>query len=117
MTIEGVFIPKGTLVDMCCAMPQRNPLIWGDDADIVNPDRWDGIPIGDKRLDPFAFEVFSNGPRICMGKAFAMLELKMVFVELITHFNFLKVENDFTVANPSLVLKPLGLRVRLERIR
>lgn len=116
MTVEGVFIAKDTLVDMCCAMLQLNPLIWGDDADVVNPDRWDDIPMNDKRLDPFAFEAFSNGPRICLGKSFAMLELKTVLVELVRHFNFLKVEGDFTFANPSLVLKPNGLRIRLERI-
>lgn len=99
---------------MCCAMPQQNPLIWGDDAHLVNPNRWQGLPVHDKRLDPFAFEAFSNGPRICLGKRFALLEMKTILVELVRNFRFLKVEESFTLANPSLVLRPNGLKIRLE---
>lgn len=95
-------------------MPQQNPLIWGDDAHLVRPDRWKSLAINDKRLNPFAFEAFSNGPRICLGKSFAMLELKTIFVELVRNFRFLQVDKRFTLANPSLVLKPNGLEIRLE---
>lgn len=112
--IEGLLVPKNTLVDMCCAMPQQNPLIWGDDANMVDPDRWEALATSDKRLNPFAFEAFSNGPRICLGKGFALLELKTIFVELVRRFRFLQVEKSFTLANPSLVLRPNGLEIRLE---
>lgn len=80
----------------------------------MNPDRWDGLAIHDKRLNPFAFEAFSNGPRICLGKGFALLEMKTIFVELVRNFRFLRVEKSFTLANPSLVLRPNGLEIRLE---
>lgn len=116
LTIEGTFIPQNTLIDMCCAMPQQNPTIWGYDADahLVNPDRWDGLGSHDQRLNPFAMEAFSNGPRICLGKGFALLELKTIVVELVRHFRFVRVERSFTLANPSLVLRPNGLEIRLE---
>lgn len=121
---------------MFCALPQQNPLVWGPDAGVVNPDRWEGLAqvnnktaadaggqdAGggggvDPRLHPFAFEAFSNGPRICLGRGFALLELKTILVELVRHFRFVCVESTFTLPNPSLTLRPNGLEVRLETAR
>lgn len=114
--IEGIEIPSGTLIEMCCSVIHQNPLIWGDDADVVNPDRWAGLPIDDKRLNPFAFETFSNGPRICIGKNFAMLELKTIVIELVRSFEFDSVAREPRYANPALVLSPNGLQIRMQRL-
>lgn len=114
--IEGTQIPAGTQIEMCCSVIQQNPLVWGDDADVVNPDRWDGIPANDIRLSPFAFETFSNGPRICIGKSFAMLELKTIVIELVRNFSFDSVVKEPEYPNPSLVLAPRGLQVKFKRL-
>lgn len=116
MVIEGLKIPCGTSIELCCAVIQRNPTIWGDDADKVDPDRWVGIPSNDKRLNPWAFSAFSNGPRICIGKGFALLELKTIMVELVRNFSFESVVQQPKYANPSLVLAPNGLRIKMRRV-
>ncbi|KAI0006418.1 cytochrome P450 [Xylariaceae sp. FL0662B] len=114
MMVDGVFVPKGTTFDIVPAVPMLNPLIWGKDADIPNPARWDQLTAD--QMSPYAFEAFSNGPRMCIGKNYAMVEIKIILVELIRRFRFLKVEKQFTIENPGFALRPNGLEVSLERI-
>lgn len=114
VTIEGIHIPKGTTVDSHPAVASMNPTIWGDDAEKVNPDRWEHLT--QQQASPYSYEVFSNGPRVCIGKSFAFHEVKAVLFEIVRKYRFLSVEGTFTVENPSLVLRPNGLRIRLEKI-
>ena len=124
VTIQGVLLPKGTTVLMQPAVVQRNPTIWGANCDEFRPDRWDALEGGETgaMMDPWVFAAFSHGPRMCIGRAFSMLEFKIVFIELVARFRF-----DFAVAegdgrrageiklvNPSPMLRPDGgLRVRV----
>ncbi|KAK7748419.1 hypothetical protein SLS62_008575 [Diatrype stigma] len=114
LIIEGVAIPEGTTLDIVPSVTSLNPVVWGDDVDDIDPSRWDRLT-GDQ-LSPYAFEAFSNGPRICIGRSFAYLEIKTIFVEIIRNHRFLNVEKPFTVENPAFTLRPAGLEVRLERI-
>ncbi|KAI1413024.1 cytochrome P450 [Hypoxylon sp. FL1857] len=114
MIIDGVLVPKGTTFDIVPAMPMLNPLIWGEDAEVADPTRWDRLTRD--QASPFAFEPFSNGPRMCIGKTYAMVEIKIILVELIRRFRFFNVEKPFTIENPGFSLRPKGMEVRLERI-
>ncbi|KAM5383714.1 hypothetical protein ACJZ2D_001703 [Fusarium nematophilum] len=113
--IEGVKIPKGTLVMIAPAAPQFNPEIWGLTADEFSPDRWDKLPVPAK--DPYVSLAFSNGPRVCIGKQFAIMEMKAIMAELIRNFEF---ENTGPVepqkSGPSL--RPLnGMRLRVSPVK
>ncbi|KAM0431423.1 hypothetical protein ACHAPT_005400 [Fusarium lateritium] len=115
LVIAGVEIPKGTMVQTVPAMVQLNPKIWGDDAEVFTPDRWDALK-GDAS-SPFAVELFLNGPRMCPGKALALLEIKVLLVAMIKEFHLEMVDRDIEVRNPSLTLKPKGgLHVRARRV-
>lgn len=93
-----------------------NPLIWGDDVDAFNPDRWQEGALPESARSPYAFSTFSNGPRVCMGRSFAFEEMKIILVEMLLEgYHFLRVDGPFTVENPSLTLRPRGLRVVLEK--
>ncbi|KAF4950241.1 hypothetical protein FGADI_8329 [Fusarium gaditjirri] len=114
LEIEGIVIPKGTAIVVAPAAPHFNPTIWGDTADKFDPDRWDDLP--EAARDPYAFQAFSTGPRICIGKSFALLEFKAVMTELIRNFKF---ENTGPVeprrSGPSL--RPLnGMRLKIMRV-
>ncbi|KAI0174420.1 cytochrome P450 [Pestalotiopsis sp. NC0098] len=115
LIIEGHLIPKGTCFDIAPSMAMFNPLIWGQDSHEVNPDRWNHLTA--EQANPYAFGAFSNGPRICIGKAFAMMEIKTILIELVRNYRFLKVEKNYTVENPNLTLRPAGLEIRLEKIK
>ncbi|KAH8657841.1 cytochrome P450 [Xylariales sp. PMI_506] len=114
VTVEGVRIPKGTTIDAHPAVSSMNPLIWGEDADVVDPSRWDRLTAAQQ--SPYAYEVFSNGPRICIGKTFAAHEAKAVLYEIVRKYRFLGVEGPFTIETPGLVLRPNGMRIRLQKI-
>ncbi|RYP53202.1 hypothetical protein DL768_001795 [Monosporascus sp. mg162] len=114
MVIEGLPIPKGTHFDIVPSMTLLNPLIWGDDADEIKPSRWEHLT--EEQSSPYAYEVFANGPRICIGRSLAYMELKIILFELTRNYRFLSVVKPFTVENPSLTLRPEGLEVRLEKI-
>lgn len=114
ITLQGVRIPKGTCFDLVPAIPMVSPKIWGPDAAEPDPTRWDRL-LGDQ-ASPYAFEAFSQGPRICIGRPLALMEAKMILVEIMRKFRILRVEKGFKYENPSPVLRPNGLEVRFERI-
>ncbi|KAK7934579.1 cytochrome P450 3A5 [Apiospora marii] len=102
VTIQGVRLPKGTTVDVLPAVASMNRAVWGDDADA--------------RALPYAYEVFGNGPRVCLGRQLALMEVKTFLFLLVRGYRFLGVDGGFAVENPSFVLRPAGMRVRFERL-
>ncbi|RSL74575.1 hypothetical protein CEP53_000185 [Fusarium sp. AF-6] len=113
--IAGVDIPKGTMIQTVPAMVQLNPSIWGDDVEAFIPERWDTLT-GDAS-SPFSIEVSLNGPRMCPGKALALLEIKVLLVAMVKEFHLEIANKDIEVRNPSLTLKPKdGLNVRVRRV-
>jgi cytochrome P450 len=88
---DGTFVPKGTNIGMCHFGTGRRTEVWGPDAKEFKPERF----IDDKgKLLPTPaakFNAFSGGPRVCVGKALAMLEMKLVIATLIGRFHFTEV--------------------------
>ncbi|KAJ6501598.1 cytochrome P450 [Mycena vitilis] len=75
-------IPKGTVLLIPVNVLQTDPEIWGEDAHIFRPERWNDSKT---RHNLFAF---SEGPRSCIGKKFALAEIKALTVTLIRQFSF-----------------------------
>lgn len=111
-------LPKGTSLLINPAAVHFHPHIWGPDAHTFDPDRWDRLE-ADTAASPFAFEAFIQGPRICIGKPFAMLQLKVLLIELLTKWEFAPSgdpDKKIGVANPAYILKPKrDLEVVVER--
>ncbi|KAL1600452.1 hypothetical protein SLS60_006838 [Paraconiothyrium brasiliense] len=116
LTLDNIFVGEGTVVDGVWAVGHFNPLIWGDDVDEFKPERWYPENVTKEMKSLYAFQAFSNGPRICIGKAAAMIALKTMFVEMVGKWKFSEVEREPVIENPSLVLKPTQLRVRVGRV-
>lgn len=101
-----------------------NQKIWGPDAETFNPDRHspemlekvakDGYPLA---KDPYSLITFANGPRTCIAKSFAMLEIKAILVELIKNWRFERAwEGEIGFQN-AITLRPKGgVRVRVTRV-
>jgi cytochrome P450 len=62
--------------------------IWGEDAVKCVPERWDNLQ--GEAANPYAFQPFSQGPRICIGKNFAVMNIKTFLVEMVVKFRFIK---------------------------
>lgn len=114
VVVEGISIPKSTPVDVVPFLISQNPLIWGPGAAAVDPDRWRNLE-GDQR-SPYAFGAFSNGPKICIGRSFALAEIKIILFRTVQRFRLLNIEKDFALESPSLSLRPNGLEIRIEKI-
>lgn len=116
MEVAGVFIPKGTTINLVPAMMNLKPEIWGPDAAAFDPDRWDRLQ--GEAGSAYAFATFHNGPRVCIGKALTMLEMKLVISELVSRFRLEAThEGELELDTPSFTLKPKELlRVRLHDV-
>ncbi|UQC75310.1 cytochrome P450 [Colletotrichum lupini] len=118
VTVGGTFIPKGTPLYMFPALVTRNKRIWGEDVDVFDPDRWDRLE-GTPASNPLAFATFLAGPRQCIGKGFALIEIKVLFMAILSNFKFEAPVDpeDIEFVNPSPVLRPKGgLKVRVRRL-
>lgn len=104
------------------AIPNRSRAAWGDDAGEVVPERWDRPQGG--ATSPYAYQGFSSGPRVCIGRSFAMMEIKSFLVELVSRFRLVPSPEIAALGgatpvfqSPSLTLVPKGgLRVGFERL-
>ncbi|KAG2144209.1 cytochrome P450 [Suillus clintonianus] len=89
---DSLSIAKGTLFTISVASINRSLAIWGPDAKEFKPERWlaeEGI--GGKAKDVQGHRhllTFVDGPRTCLGKDFAVAELKAVLLVLVKSFVF-----------------------------
>jgi cytochrome P450 len=113
--IENIYIPAGTNVIVSPQVSQSHPHIWGDSAEDFEPDRWDSL--SPESASPYAFQAFSSGPRVCIGKMLAMLEFKAILLDIVRKYSFEPIGEKLVLEN-YLTLRPKGgLRVRFRPIK
>ena len=62
---QPLYMPPTTTIVFLPLLMQRNPALWGDDADDFDPERWiDPIRMKKFVANPTMFTPFSAGPRI-----------------------------------------------------
>ncbi|XP_040430792.1 cytochrome P450 3A9-like [Cygnus olor] len=83
--INGVTIPKGTVVMIPPYILHRNPEHWPN-AEEFRPERFSKE--NKDAIDPYTYLPFGAGPRNCIGMRFALLSLKVAIVALLQHFTF-----------------------------
>lgn len=59
-----VYLPGGTMVMYIPILTQKNPALWGPDADVFDPDRWLDERLSRFTENPMMYTPFSGGPRI-----------------------------------------------------
>lgn len=85
--IGRITVPKGVCIWTLIPTLHRDPDIWGADANEFNPERFSsGVSSACKV--PQAYIPFGLGPRLCLGKNFAMVQLKVVIALIISKFTF-----------------------------
>jgi len=85
--IGNVRIPAGTAIEMNLIAMSNDPKIWGD-PQVVRPERWFSENLTKEQRN--AWMPFSNGPRICIGLNFSMMEQKLFLVYLLKRFQHVK---------------------------
>ncbi|MBA6413689.1 cytochrome P450 [Parahaliea sp. F7430] len=111
---KGHIIEKGKNVMLCPYVAHRLESSF-EDALAFKPDR----PLPD---NPFALIPFGGGQRKCVGNAFAMLQVKVIFSVLLNEYEFELAgpSGEYAEIMPSLILRPsdpciLRYRRRVDR--
>ncbi|KAJ7103857.1 cytochrome P450 [Mycena epipterygia] len=85
-----LLVEKGTKVYLGLSAANRSTAIWGPDAAEFKPERWLNRSQSELKL-PGAYSgimSFLSGPKVCPGKTFAILEMKLVLSVLLLAFSF-----------------------------
>lgn len=87
---DGTKVKKGTRVTYTPYAMGRMEKIWGEDWREFRPERWlEREPSGEWKFvgkDTYTYPVFQAGPRICLGKEMANLQMKRVVVGILQRF-------------------------------
>ncbi|KIK57108.1 hypothetical protein GYMLUDRAFT_774192 [Collybiopsis luxurians FD-317 M1] len=111
--MHEVAVPKGTSVIVSILNTNRNPDLWGKDANEWKPERWlEPLPtaVTDARI-PGVYShlmTFIGGGRSCIGFKFSQLEMKVVMSVLVEKFKFSpSVQDDETFWQMNGVTAPV----------
>ncbi|KAG9227224.1 hypothetical protein CCMSSC00406_0004237 [Pleurotus cornucopiae] len=108
--ITELTVPKGLKVVASITGYNRNKQVFGEDADVFNPDRWLRTSDGKKQTVVGVYAnvlTFAAGVRSCIGWRFALYELHAFLIELISNFEFeLTPEAEHVRRHPCLVVAP-----------
>ncbi|ELU42473.1 cytochrome P450 hydroxylase [Rhizoctonia solani AG-1 IA] len=90
LSADGVHIKKGTYVHIAFEGINMVRDVWGEDADVFRPERWENLPEAVK-VNPSIYGgmmTFSHGPRACMGLRFSMMVMKTFLYFMISSYRF-----------------------------
>ncbi|TXG73352.1 hypothetical protein EZV62_001931 [Acer yangbiense] len=112
---DGTYVGKGWFADYSAYAVGRMENVWGKDCREFKPERWldaDGVF---QRPDQFRFPVFHCGPRMCLGKEMAYVQMKSIAAVVMHEFDIIALDggaNAEKMMNPpyslSLLLKMRG---------
>lgn len=106
----GHYFPPGTVLSVPSYTMHHSKEIWGPDADDFRPERWDSVTARQKN----AFIPFSHGPRACVGRNVAEMEMKLIVATWARRYNvFLR--QDYMDTREGFLRKPLGLEIGITR--
>jgi cytochrome P450 len=84
----NIILPKSTIISYTPYHFHRLPSVWGVDAMDFKPERWLDSDGKIKMESQFKFLSFNAGPRLCLGKAMALQEVKTLAAMLLNEFHF-----------------------------
>ncbi|KAJ7579317.1 cytochrome P450 [Mycena floridula] len=110
-------VKAGAPITVQVYLSQRDPKVWGDDAEEFRPERMlDGKF---EALPPNAWQPFGFGSlRSCIGRPFAWQEVILVLVSIMQKFDLELADPSYELEfNQTLTIKPkqLGIRARLRK--
>ncbi|CAN8254458.1 unnamed protein product [Cochlearia groenlandica] len=84
---DGTFIGEAWGISYSAYAMARMESVWGQDCDRFLPERWiDETNGGFKGENPYKFPVFHAGPRMCLGKEMAYIQMKSIAAAVLERF-------------------------------
>ncbi|KAK7292690.1 hypothetical protein RJT34_15542 [Clitoria ternatea] len=112
---DGTFVPAGSAVTYSIYSAGRLKSTWGEDSMEFRPERWLSLD-GTKFImhDSFKFVAFNAGPRICLGKDLAYLQMKSIAAAVLLRHRLVLVPGHQVEQKMSLTLfMKNGLKVNV----
>ena len=110
ITLLGHYFPPGTVLSVPTYSIHHSTDIWGPDAEDFKPERWENLTTRQKN----AFIPFSYGPRSCVGRNVAEMEMKLILATWARRFEvFLR--QDYMETREGFLRKPLGLEIGVRK--
>ncbi|KAJ4301963.1 hypothetical protein N0V88_002091 [Collariella sp. IMI 366227] len=107
---KGRYFPPGTILSVPTYSIHHSTEIWGADADDFRPERWESLTTRQKN----AFIPFSHGPRSCVGRNVAEMEMKLIVATWAKRYDVV-LRQERMETKEGFLRKPLGLEVALRR--
>ncbi|KAH7920155.1 cytochrome P450 [Leucogyrophana mollusca] len=115
LTVNGMHFPQGTVLSVPTYTIHRDKEVWGEDADIFRPERWFE---GDRAAMQKAFNPFSFGPRSCIGRNLASMELLVIISSIFHRYDFVLAKSKQPLdTREGFLRKVLGCEVGIKRRR
>lgn len=105
----------GTVLSVPSYTIHHSTRIWGPDAEEFVPTRWDPARLTSEQKA--AFIPFSTGPRACVGRNVAEMELQCITATVFKNFDFELQQGGPLETREGFLRKPLQLHVGLKRRR
>ncbi|KAJ4850021.1 hypothetical protein Tsubulata_014056, partial [Turnera subulata] len=103
--VGDITIPKGVCLWTLIPTLHRDPAIWGTDVNEFKPERFsEGVSKACKY--PQAYIPFGVGPRLCLGKNFAMVQLKVLLSTIVSKFEFTLSPNYHHCPTYRMIVEP-----------
>ncbi|KAG8627750.1 hypothetical protein KVT40_003623 [Elsinoe batatas] len=90
-TVDGVFLPAGSVIGANPWVIHRNTEVYGDDVETFRPERWMKQDTGDMMR---FFFTFGSGARLCIGKNISWMEMSKLIPSLFWNFHIELAEPD-----------------------
>ncbi|KAJ7211186.1 cytochrome P450 monooxygenase [Mycena pura] len=114
LSVDGNAFPPGTVLSVPSFTIHRDPNVWGPDVEVYRPERW--LEEDRKELMAKTFNPFSVGPRACVGRNLATLELQIIIASILRRFHFvLEKPEDGLPTREGFLRKPLYCHVGIRR--
>lgn len=112
ITLQNHFFPAGTVLSVPAYTIHHSEEIWGPDASKFRPERWEKDALTDRQKE--AFIPFSYGPRACVGRNVAEMEMMLIVSTVFRNYEF-ELYQDRLETREGFLRKPLELFVGVRK--
>lgn len=107
---SDVHFPQGVVLSVPAYTIHHSTAVWGPDAELFRPERWEKVTEQQKA----AFIPFSYGPRACVGRNVAEMELALIVGTVFRRYEF-ELRQGELETREGFLRKPLALEVGMRK--
>ena len=110
--LDGYPIPANTLIFISPFVGHRDPKYWPD-PDRFDPERF--TPEQAASRPRHVYYPFGEGPHVCIGNSFAVMEMQLILAMALQRFRLRLVPDQQIALNPEATLRPkYGIKMTVE---